>query len=320
VDGVSVGAVTSYTFHDVRANHSIAASFAVDFTITASAGTGGTIAPNGAVAVNGCGASQGFTITPGLSPGGLASRPDRAPGGGGCNYRIVDVRVDGVSVGAVTSYRFKDIRADHTIAASFAIDYTITASAGTGGTIVPNGAVAVNGCGASQGFTIIPGPSPPGLVTPDGEPRGGGCGVADVLVDGVSVGAVTSYVFKDVRADHTIVASFVGCADQDGTSRSPENPLGSMQDIAPILAWPNPFASTTSVRFSLAEPSEVDVRVMDMAGRQIRTIHSGRMEAGRRQVVWDGLNSSALPAKMGIYFVQVQAGERILSTKVVRMK
>ena len=43
---------------------------------------------------------------------------------------MADVLVDGVSVGAVTSYTFTDVTADHTIAASFAINtYTITASA-----------------------------------------------------------------------------------------------------------------------------------------------------------------------------------------------
>ena len=70
VDGVSVGAVASYTFTDVAANHTIAASFAqTTYTITASAGAGGSINPSGAVTVN-CGADQTFTITPAtLLPG-----------------------------------------------------------------------------------------------------------------------------------------------------------------------------------------------------------------------------------------------------------
>ena len=55
---------------------------------------------------------------------------------------MADVLVDGVSVGAVTSYTFTDVTADHTIEATFAINtYTITASAGANGTISPTGAV-----------------------------------------------------------------------------------------------------------------------------------------------------------------------------------
>ena len=55
---------------------------------------------------------------------------------------MADVLVDGVSVGAVTSYTFTNVTANHTIAASFAINtYTITATAGANGTIEPAGAV-----------------------------------------------------------------------------------------------------------------------------------------------------------------------------------
>jgi hypothetical protein len=70
--------------------------------------------------------------------------------------------------------------------------YEISASAGAGGSINPVGTVSVS-YGSDQAFTI----------TPDA-----GYQVADVLVDGTSVGAVTSYTFTGVKADHAIVASF----------------------------------------------------------------------------------------------------------------
>src|SRR5206468_1883406 len=153
---------TSYTFTSVSANHAITASFEINtFSITASAGANGAISPSGAVSVN-CGADQGFTITP------------------DAHYHVADVLVDGVSVGAVTSYTFTGVAAAHTIAASFEADtYTITASAGANGGISPSGAVSVN-TGTDRSFTI----------TPDTHYH-----VADVLVDGVSVGAVASYTF-----------------------------------------------------------------------------------------------------------------------------
>ena len=250
VDGISVGAVTSYTFTNVTANHTIAASFAIDtHTITATAGANGTISPSGSVTVN-HGGSQTFTITPNTG------------------YHVADVLVDGISVGAVTSYTFTNVTANHTIAASFAIDtHTITAigrgqrhhlaqrqrdgeprrqpdlhhhcqhrlprgrraggrrlrgrgdqlhlhqrhrqphhrgqlrhrhpphhrgHGGANGTISPSGSVTVNH-GANQTFTIT---------------ANTGYHVADVLVDGTSVGAVTSYTFTNVTANHTIAASF----------------------------------------------------------------------------------------------------------------
>src|SRR5436190_13781913 len=134
----SVGAVTSATFSNVTASHTIAASFVLgNEVITASAGSGGSISPSGAVSVA-CGSNQSFTITPDAC------------------YDIADVLVDGSSVGAVASYTFNDVTANHTIAASFVLKVdTITASAGTGGAISPSGAVSVN-CGSNQSFSITP--------------------------------------------------------------------------------------------------------------------------------------------------------------------
>lgn len=75
----------------------------------------------------------------------------------------------------------------------YGTDHTIRASAGANGTISPAGWTSV-GEGGEQTFTI----------TPDA-----GYAVAKVLVDGRSVGAVTSYTFRDVTQDHTIEAVFM---------------------------------------------------------------------------------------------------------------
>src|SRR5262249_10386534 len=164
VDSTSVGAVASYKFTGVSRDHTIHVDFAVDIhTITASAGAGGTIAPVGAVNVA-YGDAAAFAIMP------------------NSGYHIADLLVDGRSVGAVSSYEFKNVVADHTIHATFALDtYNIAATAGAGGSISPAGNVTVTH-GANQTFTIAADSS---------------YAVADVLVDGVSAGAVTSYTFTN---------------------------------------------------------------------------------------------------------------------------
>ncbi len=141
------------------------------FTVTSTAGPGGTIAP------------LGPTLVPCLGSVSYAITPDS------CFY-IADVKVDGVSVGRVASHTLVNVQANRAIVATFATGYTITASAGTGGTISPG---AVFACGSDQTFTI----------TPSACRR-----ILDVKVDGVSVGAVSSYTFTNVQANHTIAATF----------------------------------------------------------------------------------------------------------------
>ncbi len=175
VDGVSVGVVQAYTFTQVSANHTFSVSFAVDtYTISASAGPDGTISSTGVVSVN-HGASKTYTITPNTG------------------YQVADVLVDGVSMGVVNSYTFDTVVTAHTITASFAVDaYTISAFAGANGSILPAGIIIVD-AGASKTYTITPNT---------------GYQVADVLVDGVSMGVVNSYTFDTVVTDHTINATF----------------------------------------------------------------------------------------------------------------
>lgn len=146
-------------------------------TITASAGTGGTIDPTGEVTVV-SGEDQTFTFT------------------AGAGYEIDKVLVDGVEVTiSGNTYTMTNVTGDGTIAVSFKetiVSYTITATAGTGGTIVPSGAVEVE-AGADQIFTIT---------------AGTGFEIDDVLVGGVSVGKVGTYTFEGVSADSTIAVSF----------------------------------------------------------------------------------------------------------------
>ena len=126
---------------------------------------------------------------------------------------VSNIIVDGVPVGLTgsgvplqESYTFTDLSGDHTISAIFeplSGVYTVTVlPCANGGSVSPfgisaaemsqTGIVALQ-AGSSQFFDIEP--------TTDGT-------VQDVKVDGVSVGAVTGYLFENISDNHTISASF----------------------------------------------------------------------------------------------------------------
>ena len=111
----------TYTIYEAGVYYYYSGTFDVTRTVniitaTASPGQGGSISPSGTVHVD-AGTSLTFTITP------------------NAGYSISDVLVDGVSVGAVPSYTFSNIQANHTIAASFSIsapvaDFTANPTSG----------------------------------------------------------------------------------------------------------------------------------------------------------------------------------------------
>ncbi len=175
VDGISQGAISSYTFSNVTQDHTISASFKIQqLTLSATAGVGGTINPQGAIFVN-YGGTQAFTITP------------------SAGYLIENVVIDGVPQGVIPSHTFTNVTQNHNISATFrAKQFTLTANVGTGGTITPAGQVLTS-YGSNQTFTIAPNT---------------GFAIDNVLVDGISMGAISSYTFTLIDQNHTVSAAF----------------------------------------------------------------------------------------------------------------
>jgi|GEM_PF-2037079 len=153
-------------------------------TINAGAGLGGSISPFGSVSVI-IGGSKSFSI--------------KANAG----YKVDAVYVDGVNLGAKSSYTFKKVKADHTIEAAFKVadatkipSYTITATAGEGGYISPSGKITVKE-GGSQSFIIS---------------AKYGYGIGKVMVDGVNAGSLSGYGFTNITRNHSIEVSFLKLA------------------------------------------------------------------------------------------------------------
>jgi hypothetical protein len=112
-------------------------------------------------------------------------------------YRIHNLLIDGVSVGSAPTYTFSNVITDHTISTDFEFIpppiHLLIPTDIFGGTISPNGDVAVEE-GADQTFTFIP---------------INNYRVVDVVIDGTSVGNITSYTLHNVtNANHTFFVDF----------------------------------------------------------------------------------------------------------------
>jgi hypothetical protein len=110
------------------------------------------------------------------------------------NYQVADVVIDGEDMGAITSYEFVNVTANHTVVVSFeAIMYTLTATSNTEGCTITPATTSVQ-AGSNVNYTLT---------------VANGYHLENVIANGEEV-VVTNNAFtiSDVQSDYTIFANF----------------------------------------------------------------------------------------------------------------
>jgi hypothetical protein len=115
--------------------------------------------------------------------------------------------------------------------------------------------------------------------------------VADMDTDG----------YLDVVAVGTESDKIVWCENTLGASVASEVPV-SVSQYALHQNYPNPFRSSTTVRYDLQQPGNVTLTVFDLLGRPIESLVEAHQSAGRHSVEW---HPEGLPS--GVYLVQLRS-------------
>jgi Zn-dependent metalloprotease len=85
-------------------------------------------------------------------------------------------------------------------------------------------------------------------------------------------------------------------------------------------AAPNPFGSSTRLRFTVARRARARLAIYDVQGRTIRTLLDGWVEPGAREVSWDGRDSNGAAAADGLYFARLNLDGREVVRSLVRLR
>jgi Subtilase family/FlgD Ig-like domain len=87
-----------------------------------------------------------------------------------------------------------------------------------------------------------------------------------------------------------------------------------------LRAAPNPFNPSTVIRFQMPAGGDAQLRIFNLAGREVwsRTVHAEA--AGEREVAWNGrdLNGKTMPS--GVYFAHVKQGDIYAASKLTLVK
>lgn len=114
--------------------------------------------------------------------------------------------------------------------------------------------------------------------------------------------AVAVYFFDD-HIEVRILATTTSVPEE-----TPEGGTGSPRRVVLHQNRPNPFNPRTTIAFELPQATNVSLRILDAAGRRVRSFASRHVEAGRVEVVWDGRDDASRTVSSGVYFYRLIAG------------
>lgn len=106
------------------------------------------------------------------------------------------------------------------------------------------------------------------------------------------------------------------------------NPLTSIDNGFPTqpdgftLAqnYPNPFNPSTTIKYHLAATNDVELKIYNQVGQEIKTLVQARQSLGSYQVEWDGRDNNRRLVPSGIYYYRLKAGEQRESRKMILVR
>jgi hypothetical protein len=143
------------------------------------------------------------------------------------------------------------------------------------------------------------------------EPPGGGPALGNLLATG----------------PHSAVEPDEGGA-QANPSAPPDKTRGTAgvptREVATGIAAvrPNPFRGRVQIVLGVAQSQgqEGRVTIYDVAGRRVRSLHSGMISEGQTTIVWDGRDDHGVAAATGVYFVRFRLGSQEYLKKFVKVR
>jgi len=139
-------------------------------------------------------------------------------------------------------------------------------------------------------------------------------------------GELASFTFRALRAGdpHMELARL---DVRDAANRPlPPGALATESRIAPpaqtllLAPAPNPSRGPVSVSFTLSQPGRVELSILSVDGRRVRTLRSGELPAGAYDVTWSGDDDAGRRVAPGVYFTQLVTHGRHWSRKIVQLQ
>ena len=84
--------------------------------------------------------------------------------------------------------------------------------------------------------------------------------------------------------------------------------------------YPNPFNPTTTIGYQLPKAGNVELKIFNTLGQEVRTLAGGMESAGYNQVVWNGRDNNGNMVSSGVYVYTIRTNGFVQSRKMILME
>ncbi|MCK9329713.1 MAG: T9SS type A sorting domain-containing protein [Candidatus Cloacimonetes bacterium] len=85
-------------------------------------------------------------------------------------------------------------------------------------------------------------------------------------------------------------------------------------------AYPNPFNPTTTLSFTLPEPSNVLLEIFNVKGQKVKTLANDHYSKGTHNFIWEGTNDQQKTLTSGMYFYRLKTNDKVITKKMMLIK
>jgi len=94
----------------------------------------------------------------------------------------------------------------------------------------------------------------------------------------------------------------------------------TLKSFTLLQNYPNPFNPSTSIEYQIPKPGKVKVTIYNITGEVVKTIQNGYQNNGNYKLTWNSTNDFGNKVASGIYLLQVNHNDKILTKKIMLLK
>jgi photosystem II stability/assembly factor-like uncharacterized protein len=103
-------------------------------------------------------------------------------------------------------------------------------------------------------------------------------------------------------------------------TNSVNSPVDGLKGYVLNQNYPNPFNPSTSIEWNMPVTGNVEIKVYDILGKEVKTLIDNKLESGNHKIMWDGRNNFGTSVSSGMYYYKIKVNNFVSIKKMMYLR